>query len=388
VKLAEVGDAAAADGGSTIRLTGKAPRFLGSRNFRVSLRFHNEQEMSVVFSTFIMDRFSASPPEADLGTATYGSGGSRQQISLASHFGDDFEIIEVTPDQSFLKAGRGAARNDFWVEVRRSAPVGLHEGVVKVELTSGEQSEFWLPYRLNVLGPVRASSDQVPLGLQRRGSFAPVQIVLNGEPGIEVEIEALDLKSLPLLVEPQACPRPSDSCVALQVGLTEDAPLGLLQGSIEVMFAGDLPRMPLRIQAFVTSADAEIPVLGGAPTQAADNASPQADLSAVLNSITNAPSEILVPVGTGEGRKIRWSVRNEGQVYGYFVMKADSSNQPFKAASGLVPAIRNEQGALINYVWSGESEEGDQDALYKVLVVLMNGQVRELADARRPTPGE
>jgi hypothetical protein len=305
---------------------------LGLASFRFALRPDDGPERKLALTGLIQSAYDPDQPALDLGTVA--PGGSAR-LELFSREVDRLEVRGVEGAPPFLsvdaQARTGPAGEGVIVRLGLApdAPLGFHDGTLRLRTNVEPQPEVPLVWRANVYEDVVPSESPLDLGVVREGQRFAKLVRLESRSGAAIDVQRVDVAGAEVKAELEPCPQASPSCRAVRLTGVGPAAGQELGGTLTIALKGarplSLPFSGLRVGPYTTVKD--LGALSGSPEKPSAVASP----APATEAAAPAAAAAVVVGRPGElWARLTWEVRQEQETYGYLVYRSDRREGPFR----------------------------------------------------------
>jgi len=335
-------------------------------------------------SGFVMSAFAPELALVDFGRVTRGAP-LEKTIEITSREVDRLQVLRVEDVPAFLdldtKGRAGLADEGLLVRVRlkERPPLGLSTGRVVLWTNAPVQPRLELHYAAQVFADVEPETHPLSFQLVRIGEPRTIDVRLRSRSGRAFEVkEAVDtLGVVDVTSEPCDGGTGPSPCVVLHATAHVLGPL-TLQGSLLVKVAGDAEVLPLTYGGMVVGPEARVQDLDVATT-----APPSPPATAVAPA---PPPAANAPATTPPPRGLSWRARNDEDLYGYVVYRADKEIGPFRRVSPVIP-VDSERGVDHRYVFDDPTAVPGRTYFYYLDTIDRRGTTERFSPVRsRVTP--
>ena len=298
-------------------------------------------------------------------------------IRLESRDEPDLKIVRVLGAPDFVDVAINEDRRSVKISIKREIRTwGLKDGYVKLALDSPQQSQAWVDVRADVHGDVVPFSNPFGFGVARQGRTNEYLIRLDQRDGKAVELSNARLEGFKGSVTAEPCVPPQTGCKLLKLVVDGDQPTGKLQGRILLDFPERKHSLLIGLSGVLFKADAVITDLDKKLKDAATGDTGSKNLATSIEAATSQPApEIVAPVPPGEGPLLKWTVRNESQIYGYLVYRADSeSGNGKRIDASIVRALSGADNVPVTYQWRDTTAKRGHTYWYHVETINLRGE--------------
>lgn len=341
---------------------------------------------STVFA-FVSSILDQHEPTLDFGAVDIAKVQPEQSITLTSREVDKLRIAEIVSKPAYLDVSIDPDGHTLHAKMRAEAPWGLQEsdGIV-VKVNSEKQPMARVAIKANVLGDVIPDGSPFSLGLIRTGGKNQFLIRISSRSSRDFKIGATRLDRIKGKVGETACVPAATGCKLLQLTISPDQPQGRIDGVLTV----DLPdygrSLPIPVLGMLLDPKVKVHDMN-AELEKARETSGQA--VSKVESPKTAPVDIKQAISEkvrepdapppGDGPLLRWTVANEGSVYGYVIYRSDTQDGPAQRVSPeFIRASEDQPGVPVAYQWRDTSAVSGKTYWYSIGFVKRNGKKEAL----------
>lgn len=368
----------------TIEVAQDVKDALGDTSFRFALVTDEPgvARYRMSLSGFVMSAFAPGLVLADFGRVRRGAP-LEKTIEITSREVDRLQVLRVEDVPAFLEVDAhersGLAGEGLLVRVRlkEQPPLGLSTGRVVLSTNAPVQPRLELHYAAQVFGDVEPETHPLSFQLVRIGEPRTIDVRLRSRSGRPFEVkEVVDTLGV-VDVESEPCdggtgPSP---CVLLHATAHVLGPL-TLQGSLLVKIEGDAEVVPLAYGGLVVAPQARVQDLDAAAVAPP----PAAPAAPAVPPAADAPAAAPPPRG------ISWRARNDEDLYGYLVYRADKEIGPYRRVSDVI-RVGTERGVDHRYVFDDPTAVPGRTYFYYLDTIDRRGTTERFSPVRsRVTP--
>jgi len=236
-----------------------------------------------------------------------------------------------------------------------------------------------LDVKADVHGALVPSANPVDLGLMRVGNENEGLIRLNRTDGKKIEIKDVELTGFQGAVKLAPCKPKSADCLMLRIAVSDKQVTGSVKGKLLIKTPNHDERLEVDIWGLLVPKDFKIQTLDtskNAPSSSVVKGDSENIGDVLRSSVSNAHS-IDIPVPSGNGPLLKWTVSNSAQVYGFQIYRAFSEDGAYlKINKGIYRSI-TEGNEAINYQWRDVDVESGKSYWYKI-VAVKNDDTKEM----------
>jgi hypothetical protein len=341
---------------------------------------------------FVSTVLDQATPALDFGGIKLSSEPVSKEIALSSREVADFRILGIESKPDYIDAAVGTDGRTVRATIRKDAPWGLLHDKIKLKINAPQQKEAWITVDANVIGEIAPNGNPFAFGLMRTNKKNEFLVRLTSESGKDFKIGETKLEKIAGKVDVVGCTPASAGCRMLRVSVSTGQPQGRVQGRILV----DLPEfkrtLPIDVVGMLLAPEVKVHDLNeeldkvaekGGESRAPVAAQNSLDLKQALGHAAANAENVPPP---GNGPLLRWSVANDGTVYGYIIYRADDEHGPFLRVNK--DLIRTSGGASqegVQYQWRDESAVSGHTYWYQIGMVKNNGEKQPLSGAQKVT---
>lgn len=342
----------------------------------------------VAFVSTVLDQ---PTPSLDFGGVKVSTGPVSKEIALSSREVPDFRILAIESKPDYIDAAVGTDGKTVRATIRNDAPWGLIHDKIKLKINAPQQKEAWITVDANVIGEVAPNGNPFAFGLMRTNTKNEFLVRLTSELGKDFEIGSTKLEHFKGKVDVEPCRPAMAGCRMLRIVVSNDQQQGRLQGKVLVTLPGFKRTLPIDVVGMLLAPEVKVHDLneeiekagekGGMSPAAASAQSNSLNLKQAI-SRTAANAETAPPPGTGP--LLRWSVANDGSVYGYIIYRADDEHGSFlRVNKNLIRTSGEPSKQGVQYQWRDDSAVSGKTYWYQIGTVKNNGDKQLLSGAQK-----
>jgi hypothetical protein len=348
----------------------------------------NARRGSTVFA-FVSSVLDQYAPTLDFGAVDIAKAQPEQSIVLSSREVADFRITGIVSKPDYLDASIDADGRTLRAKLHADAPWGLREGDgIVVKINSAKQPMARVAVKVNVLGDVVPDGSPFSLGLIRAGDKNQSLIRISSRSSRDFRIGPIHLERIKGKVDVTACTPAAAGCKLLRLLISPDQPQGRIDGSIII----DLPdfdrSLPIPVLGMLLDPKVEVHDMNKEVEKAREAKgaaaskveSPKAAPIDIKQAISETVREPVAPP-PGSGPLLRWTVANEGSIYGYVIYRADTKDGPASRVSPeLIRAADASQpdAGSSTYQWRDTTAVAGKTYWYGIGLVKRSGKKESL----------
>lgn len=287
------------------------------------------------------------------------------------------DFIDVTID----KDGRG-----LLVRHRDKTTWGKLTGLLKIQLDSAAQKEAWIPVHTEVRGDVTPSTTNFSFGVARIGTQNEyiLQYRSDNKP---FTLDKAGLEGIAGTTKIEKCVGDEKFCQQVRILVDDKQPSGQLNGILRTHVAGYDRDIVVLAGGLLVSKDIKIKSLDEALASAKKtepNDKPAPSLNDALKSMKTTEKPVEASTPPGNGPLLRWSVDNEGLIYGYGIFRADSEQGTFTRQGDIVrKSVLSKQGVASNYAVRDTQATVGKEYWYRIATYYADGKREFLTAPQR-----
>ena len=369
-------------GRGTIEVSQDVQDALGAASFRFAL-VTDEPGVSryrMSLAGFVLSAYTPEVPLLDFGRVARGTAAERS-VELSSREVDRLEVQRVEGAPDFLeldttrRAGLAGEALVVRARLRERAPLGLSTGRVVLWTNAPTQPRLEVHYAVQAFADVEPDTHPLSFQLVRMGEPKTIDVRLVSRSGRAFEVkEVLDtLGVVDVASEPCGGGTGPSPCVLLHATAHVLGPL-TLQGSLLVKVSGEADVLPLTYGGMVVSPETRVEELDAStlapPPRPAATSAPGAP-----------PADAPAPP-----RGLSWRSRNDEDLYGYLVYRADREIGPFRRVSDVI-RVQTERGTDHRYAFDDPTAVAGRTYFYYLDTIDPRGRTERFSPVRsRTTP--
>ena len=285
-------------------------------------------------------------------------------------------FTEVTVD----KDGRGLV-----VRHRDKTTWGKLAGIIKVRLDSPLQQEAWIPVETEVRGDVVPSTTNFSLGVARIGQQNEYILQYRSE-GKPFTLDKAALEGIAGTTKIEKCVGGEKFCQQVRLLIDGDQPSGQINGILRAHVAGYDRDIVVLTGGLLVSKDVKIKSLDEvlANAKQTEAGKPAASLNDALKSMSVVEKPVEAAIPPGNGPLLRWSVDNEGLIYGYGIYRAESEQGVFMRQGEIVrKSVLSKPGVTSNYAARDTHATVGKEYWYRIATFYADGKREFLTPPQR-----
>jgi len=325
---------------------------------------------------FVMSVLDNPRPKIDFGDIDGVKAPIRKSIELTSSAVQDVRIEKVLSSPSFLRAEVKDSRT-LVAEIDKNAPWGLFDETIKLAIDTPQQKQVWVEATGNVIGDVGPQMNPYWFGSIPWQPSRTLTLPLMDRDGRDFTIGAVTAGDFAATFDSAECDPVRHGCRALRIHVADSQAPGFFRTNLDVRLPDRGRHLALTIWG----------VLAGKPVSELKGASSSPDKSKSplreANDNASPPPLKTQPEPPGEGPLLKWTVAQQGSVYGYQVFRGDSPEGPFTLASSqTILVIDNDRGP-VKYQWRDAEAVKGRTYWYYIAIVYKNGVRQALSGAQK-----
>lgn len=371
----------AADGMAIVKVRGSVATAVGQRTLAIQLASSEAdiETVRIAARALVYSVFDPAQPQLDLGVITAGTSSS-VDIEFSSREIGEFALLAPVDPKGLVFAEVLPSQRGIRVANQKTLSWGIHEGEIRIVTDSDVQPQLIAPFRFEIRGAVRPSRFEADLGWHRSGEH-PVEVVfLEGREGADLKIGTPRLDGDPIELTQHACPQPSKNCIALHFAVSESTPKGRVQGRAEVPLQDYDQTLLINYGAVVLAPDTEIRDISFESLM--ENGDPAAGIDQVLGLITHSTTPIRSPEPEGTGPLLRWTVIQEGNVFGYVIYRSQEPDGP-QSRVNLDPikplSVGASEAQPVEHAWRDNTADPEISYWYQIVAITKQGLRQDLS---------
>jgi hypothetical protein len=327
---------------------------------------------------FVLSVLDDVRPEVDLGVWNQGTHVEERVVKLASAEDPSLKIESIISSPAFVSARVLQDGQSIAIRPSNDSDWGIFADFVKVKLSSARQTEAWLSVKVDIRGEIAPSSNPLDAGLMRIGNMNSFEILLRGKSEKAFRVGDIRLQGLHAKTAVDSCAADTPSCKRLTVTLTGDNPQGTILGSVNVGLPDFHKNLRIAFFGLLASKDVKIRSMDDALKQSGDASPP--NLQAAL---ANAVNDVEVAEPSGSGPLLKWSVMNDGAIYGYQIFRSGEASGPFDLISKPMLKSKQKNGVSEQYQYRDTSAQSGKTYWYFIGTVYTDGHKQQLTGPQK-----
>jgi hypothetical protein len=336
------------------------------------------ERRSAKVNGYVLSTLDKPAPVVNLDVVDLSKEPAKRTLELGSHEVADFRIVRIVeaPDWLVVKIAKDGRTLEFSVN-RDTAPLGLQEAYVRVELNTPRQKESMVKVKADIHGDIVPSSNPLNIGIVHVGGKGEAMVRINSISHRKVRLGEMKVEGFQGKAESLPCVPKAQDCAMIRVTVSNKQPPGSLKGTLWVNLPADKQRLPISTWGFLVPKDYEIPKIG-TDTGQSPIAAETPDIAAALKAIAQ-PTAGLAPPPPGDGPLLKWSVANAGSVYGFQIFRSDSETGPFLLMNPKPVHAETENNNSQAFQWRDNTAHSGSTYYYSIGILRVNGKKEHLA---------
>lgn len=348
-----------------------------------------EQRGSTVFA-YVTSILDDATPTLSFGDVKFTSGSLAKTIELTSREVPDFRIEELVSIPDYVDVLIGPDSRSLRATFKENAPWGRHADGILVRTNADKQKLVRVQVDVNVLGAVLPDSNPYSLGLMRTNERNEFLIRLTSPTSTNFQVGDITLSGLQGEAELTQCQPATAGCRLVKLVVKPAQATGRIEGVMSVSLPEYKQTLPIQLIGMLLKPETEIHDMnreleaaqkGGESKLPADSGSGGIDLSKeIRREVSN--TDIADPPGAGP--LLKWSVANEGSIYGYVVYRSDTERgQYVRVNEATIVAPPYAEGVVNTYKWRDSSAQTGKTYWYSVGTLKKNGEKVDLVQPQK-----
>jgi hypothetical protein len=360
---------------------------IASRMISIETDEPGEPRVAAYAYGFVNSILKDPHPEVDFGDVRLAGELPYRDVSFQEIGGRGLRVTGIVESPSYISAKVMEGGNSLRVGIKPTAPWGLHMGEkVVVSLDSRVQSKAAVWVSLNAFGEVTVSKNPFPLGVIRNNEKRDFNISLTSRSGHGFSVGKVETTGIPGSASVVACEPVSKGCKQIQLSIEKGARMGPVSGELKVEFPDSKSVLAVSLEGIVLPPGMD-PVPDrddSAASSSESNSSASGRELNIRNAIRSTVRQASTASPAGRGPLLKWSVANEGLVYGYIVLRGASKDGPFEVVSKeTVKAEAFEPGIANAYQWRDTSAELGNTYWYEIVLLYRDGRKEVLTSPQK-----
>lgn len=273
-------------------------------------------------------------------------------------------------DVTVSNDGRGLV-----VRHRDKTTWGKLAGMLKIQLESSLQKEAWIPVETEVRGEIVPSTTNFNLGVARIGQQNEYILQYRSE-GTPFTLDSAVTEGFVATTKIENCVGGEKFCQQVRLLVDGNQPSGQINGVLRVHVAEHDRDIVVLAGGLLVSKDVKIKSLDELfAAKRQEGSEPVTSLNDALKSMSVIEQPVQAAIPPGKGPLLRWSVANEGLIYGYGVYRSDDEHGVFVRQGDIVrKSILSKPGVASNYAVRDESAAIGKEYWYRIATFYSDGK--------------
>lgn len=338
---------------------------------------------------FAMTALDEAHPRLDFGSVDLSKNAPSMRIELGSHDAPEFRITRVLESPVSVQAKVLPDQRSLDVKLRSDADWGLVDDFVKVAIDTPHQKEAWVQIKAELHGQISTPSNPVWMGIVPPDAERKILVPLKNSEGKEFQIGKIEWHDIKGDADVVPCEPAARGCKALRVVLSKDQVAGPVRGNMTVQLPDYSKQLSIAIWGVLQALPAK-----GAAGGSANNATARASDDKSNETVVPAPAptppaessaeSAAAAPPAGRGPLLKWSVADDGGVYGYQIFRSDSESGSFVLVNPkTVPAQASRKKGVNTYQWRDETAKAGNTYWYYIGAVGKEGSKRKLSNPQK-----
>lgn len=333
---------------------------------------------------FSLPDIDQSRPELDFKLVELTKPLPKREVTLTSVTSPDFHVLKVLDAPEWVDAAVGEG-NTVIVAPKQDAPLGMHDGFVKLAIASARQHEAWVRVKADIQGDIAPQSNPFDLGVMRVGSENSFLIRFTSRAGKGFKISKATLEGFKGKVKPLACVPRDAACAMVKLTVSKEQVTGGIKGVLWVEVPGHGGRVPVNLWGLLAPKNFEIKKLDGTSEGEGANSSPTKsealNVANVLKGVADSAAGAKLPPPVGKGPLLKWTVGNGSTLYGFQIFRADQEAGPYKLMTpSPIRAVKSDDP--LTYQWRDVGAEQGVSHWYYIGQVADDGNKKRLSEPK------
>ncbi len=337
-------------------------------------------------SGYVDSVFDDPDPLLDFGIIDESSIFPTQMYTLAENGRTDVQISSIISAPDFVDVAIGTNQRSVSVKPKKTAVLGLRNGLVKLKTTASEQEEVWIRVAIDFRGAVVPSQNPVDFGLQRYSSRSTVRLQLESRDGRDFKVGKPIIKDAHITAESNDCVPPGKAgCRGYTFAIEKDQPIGQVFGTVTFDLPDSSEKLVVNLGGLLIDDKTVIQPIENLKGQSATNASvnPSLGIADALKGAVTPKTDDKVEL-PGKGPLLRWQVGNESVIYGYAIMRSDNVDGRFERLNKEIVRAKNHgDNVSSSYQYRDNTAQSGKEYWYYITIFYNSGKKVQLTGPQR-----
>jgi hypothetical protein len=302
-----------------------------------------------------------------------------QTVTLKSSIDSEFRVAKILSSDPMFHARIGSDARSLEVRIGPDAPWGPFDHMIKLAIASAEQKQIWVEVTGDITADIGPPNNPYWLGEVTQDPGLSLIVPIVDRKGNDFSIGDVTSSEFAATYSQGPCKPPSVGCRNLLIHVSDAQPAGLFKSHIDVELLGHQKHLTVEIwgvlsekrkpgEAVPSPAIAKIPV----------------STSRSQDFVSVSPPLKVQPDPPGNGPLLKWTVGGpQDGVYGYQVIRGDSSDGPFDLVGPrIIAKLDNGKGAVA-YRWRDTSAVQGRTYWYYIAALYSSGDRKPLSEPHR-----
>jgi hypothetical protein len=362
-----------------------------TRIFELQTDEPGQEHRSAEVRGFVSSVLDEARPVLEFGVVDVDGQPATKDLKLASRETPGFRVTNIASAPDYLEVTIDRDGTTLHARTRKDPPWGLHEAdFVKVTLNTPQQTQAWIPVKVDFHGTVVPDSNPFALGLMRKGNKNEYLIRLTSKSNEDFRIGKLEVDKVRGQADVQPCTPAKAGCKLVHFTLADDQPTGYVGGAVavelpdfkrklDVYIWGMLVGKDTVVRDFAKEAEKAMAARNAHGESEADPSSKGLDLKQAIRQGVGVAN--LTPPA-GEGPLLKWSVAHENLVYGYAVYRSEDQAGPFlRINKDIIRVAPADAGGV--YQWRDTTAVKGKTYWYYIGIVDTTGNKQQLSGPQK-----
>jgi len=327
---------------------------------------------------FVNSVLDAGHPHIDFGSLAPSALPATETIALRSSIDSTMRITKILSSPPMLHAHIGPDAKSLTVDVRRDAPWGPFDGMVKLAIDTPQQKQVWVQVTGSVPGDIGPSTNPQWLGEVPWQADRTLTVPLVDREGHDFTVGAVRSNDFAATYDNAPCEPARNGCRNLVIHVSDAQPAGLFKSNIDVA----LTDRKKHLNVGIWGALGERPQPGQTVVAPTITKAPVA-LPQTGDLVSVAPPLKVQPDPPGTGPLLKWTIAQQASVHGYQVFRADAADGPFMLMEPhIIPTDDNGKGPVA-YRWRDTTAVKGKTYWYYIAVIYSSGDRASLSGPQK-----
>jgi len=329
---------------------------------------------------FVMSVLDNPRPKIDFGDVETSKGSISKSVELTSSLKPDLRIKEVLSAPSFVRTVIGENPRTLIAEIGKDAPWGVFEESVKISIDAPQQKQVWVELVGNVIGDVGPEMNPYWFGSIPWQASRTLTLQLIDREGRDFTIGAITAKDFAATFDSADCEPARNGCRTLLIHVSDSQPPGVFRAHLDVALPDRNRHLALTIWGILGGKPAGEAKMGQSSPTVPNKAEPRP--REIARTASPPPLKVL-PEPPGKGPLLKWTVAQQGNVYGYQIFRGDSPVGTFTLLNSQIIHVVDNGNGPVKYQWRDTTAEKGRAYWYYIAILYKNGTRQSLSGAQK-----